>query len=251
LWRIVVIVTLINLAESGGIWEAVIKVATPLNLAAFALAVVLFIALKSRGRKVSPAIWVVIVALVAIPIGASVYSEIIAKTSIYRLRVTVVNQQGMPINEAEEGVRVWSSFGGEPKRVAGGWEFDIPSASKPIDGKLTIYASKENAFLTGSADLILGKDYNPTAIVNLKRNDSAKVRGQVVDVRHRAVAGARVLVVGYESEAVITQEGGAFELPAHAATGQTVLLYAGKNGYRPAKQPHPAGDMPAELILER
>lgn len=68
------IVTLINLAESGGIWEAVIKVATPLNLAAFALAVVLFIVLKSRGRKVSPAIWAVIVALVTIPIGASVYS---------------------------------------------------------------------------------------------------------------------------------------------------------------------------------
>lgn len=51
------VVTLINLAESGGIWAVVIKVAIPLNLTAFALAVVLFIALKSRGRKVSPTIW--------------------------------------------------------------------------------------------------------------------------------------------------------------------------------------------------
>lgn len=245
------VVTLINLAESGGIWEAVIKVATPLNLAAFALAVVLFIALKSRGRKISPAIWVAIVLLVAIPVGASVYSGIIAKTSIYRLRVTVLKQQGTPVNEVEEGVKVWSSFGGEPKRVAGGWQFDIPSASKPRDGKLTIYASKESAFLTGSADLILDDDYNPAVIVNLKRDDSAKVRGQVMDSKNRAVAGARVFIVGYESEAVTTQEGGAFELPAHAATGQMVLLYAGKNGYRPAKQPHPAGDTPAELTLER
>jgi hypothetical protein len=246
-----VIVALINLVESGGIWEAVIKVATPLNLAAFALAVVLFIALKSRGRKVSPAIWAVIVLLVAIPIGASIYSEITARTSIYRLRVTVINQQGSPVNELEEGLKVWSSFGGEPKRVAGGWQFDIPNAGKPRDGKLTIYASKESAFLTGSADLILSDDYNPAVIVNLRRDDSAKVRGQVVDGKNRAVAGVRVFVVGYESEAVITQEGGGFELPAHAVTGQQVLLYAGKNGYQPAKQLHPAGDTPAELILER
>lgn len=245
------VLTLINLAESGGIWEAVIKVATPLNLAAFALAVVLFIVLKSRGRKISPAIWVVIAVLVAIPVGASVYSEIATKTSIYRLRVTLLNQQGTPVNEVEEGIKVWSSFGGEPKRVAGGWQFDIPSASKPGDGKLTIYASKESAFLTGSVDLILGDDYNPAVIVNLKRDDSAKVRGQVVDSKKRAVAGVRVFVVGYESEAVITQEGGNFELPAHAVTGQAVLLYAGKDGYRPAKQTHPAGDMPAELILEK
>ena len=245
------IVALINLVESGGIWEAVIKVATPLNLAAFALAVVLFIALKSRGRKVSPAIWVVIVVLVAIPIGASIYSEITARTSIYRLRVTVVNQQGAPVNEVEEGLKVWSSFGGEPKRVAGGWQFDIPSAIKPLDSKLIIYASKESAFLTGSAELILGNDYNPAIIVNLRRDDSAKVRGQVVDGKNRAVAGARVFVVGYESEAVITQEGGNFELPAHAAAGQMVLLYAGKNGYRPTKQPQPAGDTPVDLILER
>jgi hypothetical protein len=242
---------LLNLADLSGIWEVALRVATPLNLAAFALAVVLFIVLKSRGKKIAPAVWIVIVLLVAIPIGASVYSEIIARTSIYRLRVTVVDQRGVPINELEDGVKVWSSFGGEPKRVAGGWQFDIPHASKPQDGKLTIYASKESAFLTGSTDLLLGNDSNPAVTINLRRDDSAKVRGQVVDGNNRAVAGARVFVVGYESEGVITQEGGNFELPAHAVDGQRVLIYAEKAGYRPTRLPHPAGKEPAEVILER
>jgi hypothetical protein len=242
---------LLNLAVSSGIWEVALKIATPLNLAAFALAVVLFIILKSRGRKIAPIVWIVIVLLVTIPIAASVYSEIIARTSIYRLRVTVVDQRKVPVNELEDGVKVWSSFGGEPKRVAGGWQFDIPNASKPKDGKLTIYASKERAFLTGKTNLILGNDFNPAVIVDLRHDDSAKVRGQVVDGSNRAVAGARVFVVGYESEGVITQKGGNFELPAHAMIGQPVHIYAEKAGYRPTKHLHHAGEMPAELILER
>src|SRR5262245_44039972 len=246
-------ITLLNIFESGGIWDAVIKIATPLNLAAFALAVVLFIALKSRGRRVSPAVWIVIVLLVLIPVGASVYSEFFTRTAIYRLRVTVVEAQGIAVKDEEEakGVKVWSSLGGEPKRVKGGWQFDIPNASKPKDGKLSIYASKESAFLTGSADLILADDFNPAIIVNLKRDDSAKVRGQVIDRRNRGVAEVRVFVSGYESEAVITKDGGNFELPAHAAAGQTILLHAEKTGYRPARLYRPAGDKPVELILER
>ncbi|MDQ3012399.1 MAG: tetratricopeptide repeat protein [Acidobacteriota bacterium] len=136
---------LLNLIESIGIWDAVVKIATPWNLAAFALAVVLFLVLKIGRRKILPAAWIVIVLLVALPIGASVYSEIISRTTIYRLRVTVVDPQGVPVEDA----KVWSSFGGEPKKVAGGWQFDIPDASKPKEGKLSIFASKESAFLTG------------------------------------------------------------------------------------------------------
>jgi hypothetical protein len=245
-------IPLLNISESGGIWDAVIKIATPLNLAAFALAVVLFIVLKSRGSKVSPAIWIVIVLLVAIPIGASVYNEFFTRTAIYRLRVTVVEPQGIAVkDEAEaEGVEVWSSLGGEPKRVKGGWQFDIPSAAKPKDGKLSIHASKKSAFLTGRTDLTLADDFNPAVIVDLRR-DEAKVRGQVIDAGKRGVAGVRVFVAGYESEAIITKDGGNFELPAHAVAGQQTLLYAEKTGYRPARQYHPAGDVPAELILER
>jgi hypothetical protein len=246
-------IALLNISESSGIWDAVIKIATPLNLAAFALAVVLFITLKSRGRKISPAIWIVIVLLVAIPISASVYSEINSKTAIYRLRVTVVDPQGIAVKDEEEaeGVQVWSTLGGEPKRVKGGWQFDIPSASKPKDGNLSIFASKKSAFLTGRADLILADDYAPAIIVNLKRDDSAQVRGQVIDGNNQGVAGAKVFVVGYGSEATVTNADGNFELPAHAATGQITLLQAEKPGYRPASLHHPAGREPATLKLQR
>jgi hypothetical protein len=229
------------------------KIATPLNLAAFALAVVLFIVLKSGGRRISPAVWIVITLLVVIPIGASVYGEFFTRTSIYRLRVTVVDPQGIAVKNEEEaeGVEVWSSLGGEPQRVKAGWRFEIPSAGKPKDGKLSIYASKKSAFLTGRTDLILADDFNPAVIVNLKRDYAARVRGRVIDAGNREVSGVRVFVVGYESEAVITKDDGAFELPAHAATGQTTLLAAEKNGYRPLRQYYPAVDKPAELTLER
>lgn len=238
---------LLNLLESTGIWDAVVKIATPWNLAAFALAVVLFLVLKIGTRKIPPAAWIVIVVLVALPIGASVYSEIISRTAIYRLRVTVVDPQGVPVEDA----KVWSSFGGEPKNVAGGWQFDIPDASKPKAGKLSVFALKESAFLIGKADFSLGNDSNPAIVINLKRDDSARVRGQVVDKKNRAISGARVFVVGYEAEAIVTKDGGNFELPAHAALNQQVLLHAEKSGYPAAKLWHPAGDTPAVLPLER
>jgi hypothetical protein len=247
------IIALLNISELGGMWDAVTKIATPLNLAAFALAVVLFIVLKSRGRRVATAVWIVIALLVTIPVGASVYGEFFSRSAIYRLRVTVVDSQGIAVKNEEEaeGVEVWSSLGGEPQRVKAGWQFEIPNAGKPKDGKLSIYASKKSAYLTGRTDLILADDFNPAIIVNLKLDDSAKVRGQVIDDVNRGVAGARVFVVGYESEAIITKDGGNFELPAHAAAGQQTLLAAEKTGYQPVREHHPAGGKPAELRLEK
>lgn len=53
--------------------------------------------------------------------------------AIYRVRVTVIDPQRVPVEDA----KVWSTVGGEPKKVAGGWQFDIPGASLPGDGKVT------------------------------------------------------------------------------------------------------------------
>ena len=167
--------------------------------------------------------------------------------SIYRVRVTVVDDKGIPTEEA----KVWSSFGGEPKRVAGGWQFDIPAASKPKDGKLTIFATKESAFLKGEAPLTLDKEVNPALTINLKRDASAKVRGQIVDNKNRGIAGVKVFVVGYDAEAVTTKEGGNFELPAHAAIDQQVLVHAEKAGYRGADRHHPAGETVLKMKLEK
>lgn len=165
---------------------------------------------------------------------------------IYRVRVTVINSQNVPVEDA----KVWSSFGGEPKKVSGGWQFDIPSASKPQGGQLSIFALSEGDSLTGQANVVLGNDYNPAVTVKLMQDETATVRGQVVNGKNQAIAGARVVVVGYESDVVITKENGNFELPAHAAVGQMVTLHAERLGYDPVTQRHPAGRHPATLVME-
>jgi MYXO-CTERM domain-containing protein len=78
-----------TLVQSSGVLDFIPKIASPWNLAAFALAVVLYLVLKRRRGEVPFAAWIVIVLLVAIPVGASIYGGLPAKPSIYRLRVTV------------------------------------------------------------------------------------------------------------------------------------------------------------------
>lgn len=241
-----------------GILKIAAGVTHPISLAAFALAIILLVLRLTR--RIPKPFWIVIVVLVVGPFVISAVVEvkkINAETernrttsegeAIYRLRVTVTDPERIPVEDA----KVWSSMGGEPKKVAGGWQFDIPKASTPKDGKLTIYASLPNRFLKGSKELVLTDDYNPAVGIELAAESAASVRGIVTDARGRSISGARVSVVGYESEAVITQEGGSFVLPAHAAADQQVLLHAEKKGYTPTQQWHPAGDFPATLTLER
>ncbi len=78
---------------------------------------------------------------------------------------------------------------------------------------------------------------------------SAKVRGQIVDNKNRGITGVKVFVVGYDAEAMTTKEGGNFELPAHAAIDQQVLVHAEKTGYRGADRHHPAGDTTLKMTL--
>lgn len=174
-------------------------------------------------------------------------TNVTPESGLYRVRVTVTNPQNVPVEDA----KVWSSFGGEPKKVAGGWQFDIPVASKPQDSLMIFYATQENAFLAGNEAASLGKDFNPAVTIKLKHDDSARVHGQVVDRSNRGVAGVRVFVVGHDAEAVITKEGGNFDLPAHAAVNQQVSIHAEKAGYKGVSQWQPAGDSPAILILEK
>lgn len=240
-----------GIIQSSGIWNAATKVTSVWSFAAFALAIVLYLVMKTRQKKVPLAVWAVIVLLVAIPVLAWVYTQTVTETNrtsaVYRVRVTVIDPQDVPVEDA----KVWSSFGGEAKKVAGGWQFDIPSASKPQDGQLSIFALRESDSLTGQTNVVLGNDYNPAVTIRLKHDDSAKVRGQVVDDNDRAIVGARVFVIGYEPNVVITKEGGNFELPAHAAVGQMVTLHAEKSGYDAVTQLHPAGNHPAKLVLEK
>jgi hypothetical protein len=180
-----------------------------------------------------------------VPIVGSLYVQAQKRPEIYRVRITVLDPARVPVDAAT----VWSSIGGEPKKVAGGWQFDIPFASKPADGKLVVYAKVENTPLTGETALQLADDYNPAATIVLGRDDSATVRGIVIDDSGAAVQGVSVSVIGYGVEAVITGADGEFSVPAHAAKGEMVRLHAQKEGYVAVNQDHPAGGMPATVVL--
>ena len=142
-----------------------------------------------------------------------------------------------------------SSFGGEPKKVEGGWQLDIPAATVPKGEKLRITATKESAFLENHVEIDLADEHNPTVNLKMVNNNSAMVRGQVVDDKGRAIEGASVSVVGYGAEAVVTKADGNFVLPAHKAVDQQALLHAQAKGYRAESQWHPAGDYPAVIKL--
>ncbi len=77
------------------------------------------------------------------------------------------------------------------------------------------------------------------------------IGGIVVDIDGQAVAGARVSVMSYGEESVITGEDGQFVLPAHAAYGNEVHLRAEKADYLPAEEWPFAGDRSVYLKLKR
>jgi hypothetical protein len=205
--------------------------------------------IKLRTRRYRSLAISIPVCLVILMVGwcFTPWASIRARPDVYRLRVTVIDPVGTPV----DGAKVWSSIGGEQKTVPGGWEIDIPSGIKPADGRLTVYASKESAFLKGQEDLRLADDYNPAVKIKLQKDKSAGVRGVVRDASNRAVAGARVNVVGYEREAVTTSADGGFALPAHWAPGEQVDLHVEGKGIKPVDQGHPAGDEPATIIVDR
>jgi len=119
---------------------------------AFALFVVMSVMgywFKSKRRKIPTAFWIAIILLPAIGVVALVVQPHDYHPSIYRLRVTVLNLDRTPNNEA----KVTSDYGGEPKKVEGGWEFDIrprPNRKKENSQSMPIrrmLSSMENPLL--------------------------------------------------------------------------------------------------------
>jgi hypothetical protein len=231
------------------VWEKALEIAShithPATVAVFAavLAAYLFsIAIKKRQSRITWALAAVVLILGLAPLLLSTYVQ---SRGLYRVRVVVLGTDKMPDNDAQ----VISSNGGEPKQVEGGWEFDIPPQSRPADGKLKLFASEKNAFLAGNSTLVLDKDYFPTVEIQLDRDTSAIIRGDVIDEQRRPVAGAHVWIPGYPDDAVTSVRGN-FALPAHAADGQIVRLRAQKDRLI-ADVSAPAGSAPVELVLKR
>jgi hypothetical protein len=221
-------------------------ITTMWGLAGIAIWALVQISSKLRG-KVPAIAWAVVAGIVIVALIPTLIWVQLELRATYRVRVTVLNPQQQPVNEA----KVTSSMNAIAKKVDGGYEFDIPAATKPSDGKLTVYAIVENAFWSGKSEVQLAGEYNPNITIQLTAGENAQVRGIVQDQVQHALEGAMVSVVGYGPEAVTTKADGNFTLPAHAADGQQVELHAEKPGYQAVNQDHPAGRHPATLMLEK
>lgn len=229
--------------------EQALKVAShithPVTIAAFAL-VVSGTAFRLAVRAKKPHLaWVLAAGILVLGLAPLASFTFLQSKGVYRVRVVVLGPNQSPFDDAH----VNSSSGGEPKRVGGGWEFDIPPQTRPADGKLTLFASASNTFLTGASTLVLAQDYYPTVTIQLAADTSAMVRGIVVDEHRRSVANAHVSIPG-STNLCVTDEMGNFVLPAHAADGQVVQVRAQK-GQLVGSVLVPAGKMPVEILIRR
>src|SRR6476660_3412569 len=151
-------------------WPEVIKQASQSKLGILALMILLLAGLaltffRKESSKVKLAIFVL--ALLGVALYAKAMMDANDTGSIYRVRVVLV-YRGAPIDQG----RVWSSLGGEAKKVSAGWEFDIPPVTLPADHKLEIYASDDPRFLQGQTNLVLGADMNPKTTIEMQRKDT-------------------------------------------------------------------------------
>ncbi|HXC24847.1 MAG TPA: carboxypeptidase-like regulatory domain-containing protein [Gemmatimonadaceae bacterium] len=234
------------------ILDAASHITTPIRLAAFAIAVlaILLVLVHIRtGAKNPPRLAWGVIAIVILAVAPFIADTIIqsdARLAIYRLRVTVLDATGLPASADT----VWSSVGGEPKHVAGGWEFDIPVQTVPHNRVVTLYASHAKTCERGTAQTTVGSDLNPSVPLTLTSDTTAQITGTVRDEANANLAGATVSVDGYaDHESVVTNALGAFRLPAHATSCEQVRLHAEKAGYDPADEYAFAGRGAASLTL--
>jgi hypothetical protein len=237
------------------VFEIVSKISTPLILAGVVVLSLFFVFREIIRKDIFPKLtkklsfevirillrYLFILGFVSIVLGFAGYIIQVRSSSsrvaAYRVRAMMIDHQNLPV----DGTEIIISPEGFQNPIKGGWQIDINPASVPADRKLTIWATKDNGILKGSAEYVLGDDYNPTVFVKLQKDDSAKVIGQVNDSKGQPLSGAVVYINGYQYEKVTTSETGLFELPAHAAGNEHVHLFVQKPGYVPWNDMVPAG----------
>ena len=229
-------------------WPKIIEAASKTPLGIFALMLLLIAVLAlAFFRKANAKYRMAVFLIMFLSLVLYGYTITRATSADYRVRVIVVGQDGSPVDNAH----VWSSFGGEPMKIEGGWMFVIPAGSFAANQDLTVFAEVKEAFAKGNQRLKLGEERNPTVTVQIARARTAKLRGSIEADDQAAIPDARVSVIGYEEEGVISGPRGGFELLAHAAEDEQVEVHVEKNGYRATNMWCPAGDSPCVIILSR
>ena len=132
------------------------------------------------------------------------------------VRITVLGPDKMPVEDSE----IWSSIDGVIKKVGGGWELEIAQSKLSNGHRITIYAEQKQKRLKGQDDITLNSK-TTFASIQLERETSVLVKGNVYDENKDPVEGAVVSVVG-EAGATRTDAQGFFTLPANKAEGEEV-----------------------------
>jgi hypothetical protein len=236
--------------ELKELFARIADIKTSFGLAAFAIAAVLAavnIARSRSGSRPSGALWGVIAAicvLALVPIVLDMTSQTLKRPTVYRVRVTTVDERNVPAGEAT----VKATAVNEGKTAQdGSCELLIPEQTLPESRTVTIYADKDD--LHGSLVLSLHSDANPSVTIHLASDRTAGLRGIVEDEARHALAGVRISVSG--ANMVVTELDGTFVIPPFTAPSRRVRLHAEKPGFRPMDQYHAAGDTPATILLER
>ncbi|HJP94617.1 MAG TPA: hypothetical protein VJ875_21835, partial [Pyrinomonadaceae bacterium] len=165
---------------------------------------------------------------------------------VYRVTVTVTDSQKKPVADA----RVTSSLGENGKQQGSVWQFDIPTSAKPADGKVTFFAEKKVEYLSGRGEIVLSNDFNPTLTIEMARDTTAKAMAVVVDAADSKVDGAEVWIEHHEEEKTKTAKG-RFELPAHGAPGERVMVVVSRPNLPVEKHWLIAGDTNGQITLSK
>jgi hypothetical protein len=228
-------------------WPAIVdalsKVTQPIPLAAVTVGL---LALLVYYRRKFPQWFLPTVIVLVLAADATIIWLTPAPLRTYHVRLTVLDPQGQPVNNAH----VVTTAGSEPLKVEGGYQIDISADKKPQDGKVQFIATEPEAFLKGEATIVLGTDINPQVTIKLaSETENVKIGGIVEDARRNGLVGAYVSIGG--KEGVTTGAGGGFSIAANAPVGKEVLLHAEKKGYKSQDQWVQAGSDNTVITLTR
>jgi len=237
---------------SDPVASLVSKVNGPFTLSAFTIvALGAYIASRIKGRPGAPQKPLLFLAILIFLLGLtpsilSMYYK--NRTSVYRIHLSAVDEEKKLVS----GVTFVSSVNGTITPTGdGNAELTVAKQLLPSDSTLTIWASKDSAFLFGNKEIRLGNDFSPESVIVLRRSEDADARGLVEDAQGAAIPGATVSIIGYGQEAATTDKHGAFVLNSHASKGQSVSIHAEADKYKAVDIEAIAGGLPRVITLTR
>lgn len=122
---------------------------------------------------------------------------------LYKIIVVVLDPRQRPVNDAE----VWTNTIHKRAGESSEWQLEVLSSNVPADGKITIYAAKNAAFLTGYKSIRLGSEASPQVEIQLTE-EKRVLQARVIDLAGEPVAGVRLTTTQVGAAEGLTDEMG-------------------------------------------